>query len=423
MKKNVVIISLEEVRYDHLGCYGYTPSNTPNIDELAKSGVLFETCVASADFTPLALSSMLTGKYPYKTGVRDPYSYIQPPTIAEILKKRGYKTAGFVGNSLLGTQHGFAKGCDHFNEPVEGKTPDMTQFPGEDLKIYLGNYWVEDMMSWLENNYESPFFMWGHLHETHEGTEHELIKRGLIKEGELTDFGYYDAKINMLDEKLIGRLINTLKKLGKYEDTLLVIVGDHGTNLADHEVPPLPWRGGKVTYPQHTSMYDHDIRIALIIKDKALPEGKRVKGQVRAIDTIPTVLELCEIPTEDYGFDGESLLQPIKEGVAKGRVAYSEDLFDPRTPGAIQGLRVEEDDSIYKFMRNLTLGTEEYYDLLKDPEEKNNIIDKVDKDHLIYTRKELNKFLMTKIVGKTEDFSNQEKEKINERLRALGYIE
>jgi len=418
-KKNIIIISLDEVRPDHLSCYGYKKNNTPAIDKVAKEGVRFKTCITSSDLTPIAMGSVITGKYPNKHGMRDPYCHITGPSIAGILKENGYITAGFVGNGLLAKRHGFAEGFDFWNETSKETSWLEIQYPGGEGEeiFYEGNYWVEELFKWLKDNYKEKFFIWGHLYETHEGSEHSLLKKGLIKEGEFPEFSYYDAKIKMADEKLVGRLLTTLNDLGISEDTILVVMSDHGTNLGEHPVEPIPWRKEGKRYPQHTTMYDCDLKVAMIIKGEGLPRGKKVEGMVRSIDLVPTLLELVDISTEEYDFDGLSLLPVIERGKAKGREVYSEDLFEARGKGALQSFRTEE----FKFIRNLTLGTEEYYDLNSDPQEQNNLIEKTDKEKLIEIRKKLNAFLRTRVSeGKT--LSKKEKETIDKRLRALGYI-
>jgi len=419
-KRNIIIISLDEVRPDHLSCYGYKKISTNAIDKIAKEGVRFETCISSAEFTPIAMGSVITGKYPNKHGMRDAYSHISGPSIGGILKRNGYKTAGFVGNDIISKKHGFAEGFDFWNEASEETSWDLAGYPGaeSDEMFYDGNYWVEEFFKWLKENYKENFFIWGHFYETHEGSEHSLLEKGLIKEGELPEFGYYDAKIKMADEKLIGRLLTTLDDLGITKNTTLVVMSDHGTNLGEYPAKPIPWRKGVVIYPQHNTMHDCDLKVAMIIKGEGLPEGKIVKGMVRSIDLIPTLLELADIAVEQFDFDGNSLLPIIEKGEVRGGEVYSEDLFEPRGEGALQSLRTEK----YKFMRNLTLGIEAYFDLLNDPQEQNNIKEKVDSEKLITIRKKLNAFLKTKVTSGKE-FSQKEKEAIDQRLRALGYIE
>jgi arylsulfatase A-like enzyme len=416
-KKNIVVISLDEVRPDHLSCNGYNKINTNHIDLVAKEGVRFETCISTADFTPIAMGTVITGKYPHKHGVRDAYCHITGPSIGGILKKNGYITAGFVGNGLLAKQHGFAEGFDFWNETSKETSWLEVRYAGSDQIFYEGNYWVEEFFQWLKNNHKERFFVWGHLYETHEGSEHSLLKKGLIKEGELTEFDYYDAKIKMADEKLIGRLLKTLAELNIIDDTILVVMSDHGTNLGEHPVKPIPWRKEDKRYPQHTTMYDHDLKVAIIIKGGGLPKGKEVKGMVGSVDLVPTLLDLVGIPSEKIDFDGTSLLPAIEKGEVKGREIYSEDLFEARGEGALQSIRTD----VYKFIRNLTLGTEELYDLTKDPREMNNILNEIDKDKTIELRKKLNVFLKGS-VSQGRQFSKNVREKIDKRLRALGYI-
>jgi len=418
-KRNIIVISLDEVRPDHLSCYGYKKNFTPAIDQVAKEGVRFETCITSAEFTPIAMGSVITGKYPNKHGMRDAYSHIIGPSIGGILKRNGYKTAGFVGNDIISKKHGFAEGFDFWNEASEETSWDVAGYPGaeSDEMFYDGNYWVEEFFKWLKENYKENFFIWGHFYETHEGSEHSLLEKGLIKEGELSEFSYYDAKIKMADEKLIGRLLDTINKLSIADNTTLVVMSDHGTNLGEYPAQPIPWRKGRVMYPQHTTMHDCDLKVAMIIKGEGLPQGIVIKNMVRSIDLVPTLLDLVGISTKEYGFDGSSLLPVIEKGEIRKEV-YSEDLFEPRGEGALQSLRAEE----FKFMRNLTLNIEEYFNLIKDPQEENNIIDQQDKETIINLRKKLNAYLKTKVtVGK--EFSQKEKEAINQRLRSLGYIE
>jgi len=417
--QNIIIISLDEVRPDHLSCYGYKKISTPAIDQIASEGVKFNQCFSSADFTPIAMGSVITGKYPNKHGVRNAYSYLASPTIATILKEEGYRTAGFVGNGLLAKRHGFAQGFDFFNETSKDTSWLEIQYPnsGNDEIIYEGNYWVEEFFSWLKNNYQQKFFVWGHLYETHEGSGDSLVNRGLIKKGESPEFDYYNAKIKMADEKLVGRLISTLKELSIYDNTTIVLMSDHGTNLGEHPVKDIPWRKKGTCYPQHTTMYDHDLHVAMMIKGKDLPQGKVIQGMVRSIDLIPTLLEHIDISTQAYDFDGQSWLPLLKQDQDRNEI-YSEDLFEPRGLGALQSLRTPE----YKLMRNLTLGQESYFDLKNDPDEQKDIKENIDQEKLIKIRKKLNSYLFTKVVSQ-KGFNKGEKEVINQRLRALGYIE
>jgi len=417
--RNFIIISLDEVRPDHLSCYGYSRIKTSAIDQVASEGVLFQTCISSSDFTPVAMASVITGKYPNKHGMRDAYSHLVGPSLAKILQENGYLTAGFAGNNIMSKEHGFAEGFDFWNEASEKTSWLDFQYPGSEGEevFHVGNYWVEDFFKWLHENHKEKFFVWGHLLETHEGSERSLLERGLIKEGELSEFSYYDAKIKMADSYLVRRLLETLQKLGLAENTTIVLMSDHGTNLGEHPATSIPWRDGKV-YPQHFTMYDHDLRVVLIIKGSGLPRGKKIQGMARSVDIAPTLLNLAHISYQEYDFDGVSLLPAIASGKAEAKEVYAEDLFEARGDGALQCIRTRD----IKFIRNLTLGEEEYYDLRQDPQEQNNLIGKIDREKAIEWRKRLNAFLRDRRVS-GKSFSKQEIEKIKRRLRGLGYIE
>jgi len=419
-KRNLVLITLDEVRPDHLSCYGYQRISTNNIDKLANEGVLFENCISASDFTPICHASLLTGVYPNIHGVRDAYCVLQHITIAQILKEHGYRTAGFVGNGLLGAEHGFNAGFDYWDEPKKGEEVfEHHTYPGDTQVFLMGNWWVTRAIQWLKDNSSSNFFVWGHFYHTHEGSQHQLLQMGLIKEGELPEFEYYDAKIKLADEKVVGPIIDTIEELGLYDKTDFVIMSDHGTTLGEHPAEPIPWRKG-IIYPQHTNMWDTDLRVALIIKSENLPKSKKIKGMVRSIDVFPTLLELLGIPI-NVPTDGMSLNPIIEKGEASGLVAYAEDLFEKRGPGALQAIRTDE----YKFIRNLSEGTEALYNLEEDPGEKINIISNVwlpaERKMLREWREKMNYYLW-QTVGLKKVLSDQQRKQIETRLRALGYI-
>jgi len=420
-KKNVILMSVDEVRPDHLSCYGYKGIKTHNTDKIAEEGVLFETCISAACLTAVCMASVICATYPNKHTVRGPFSRIQSKTIAEILKECGYKTAGFVGNGLLGASHGFAAGFDHYDEPTKD-TSWGSWYPERKELFYEGNWWVDRMLEWLKKNRSSTFFIWGHYFETHEGAEQTLLRDGFIKEGELSEFSYKDAKIKYMDEKLFGELLKVFDDLKLWEDTTLIIMGDHGTNLGEHPARPVPHRPYNLIYPQHTTLYDVDLRVTLIIKDKSLPEGRRVKGMVRSVDVVPTLLDLLEIPTDKMGFDGTSLVPMIAKAKAEGFGAYAEMLYPlVEEMGCLQAFRTNK----FKFIRDLIKGTEEFYSLQDDPLEQNNLIKEVGeskKQELEDIRKKMNAYLF-ELKGEGAAFSAEEKEEIKERLRRLGYME
>lgn len=429
MSSNLILLTIDELRHDGLGCYGNQKVMTTCADSLAADGVLFEEAIATADLTPVCHASLLTGIYPNKHNIRHPFSYLRGKTLAQIMKENGYNTAGFVGVSFLGSKHGFKKGFDHYDETREGAigSENFSFLGGEEGQFTLGNWWIDRFFDWLENNYKSQFFIWGHYFYVHQGTEKFLLKERLLKEN-LADsaFFYLNPKINLMDKILLKPLFEKLKSWGIFDNTNIILTADHGSNLGEHPVARSPL--GEFYYPQHVCLYDEDIRIPLIIKARGLPQGKRIPGMVRQVDVMPTILDLMNIET-DIDFDGVSLLPYITRGRASQLVAYFEDLYEDRGPGVIQGTRSDR----YKFWRNLTKWTEELYELTIDPTEKINIINKklkTNPEFVISLRKYLNKFLTQQLVPISNDseeseykLNQKDRDIIEKRLRSLGYIE
>lgn len=420
------MITIDELRRDGLSCYGNKNASTPFTDMLAAEGVLFEDAFASADFTPICHASLLTGTDPNKHDFRYPFSYLKGTTMAEVFKNLGYKTAGFVGVSLLGSKHGFQRGFDYFEEPIEGSCgAEREDCPEENASYILGNWWIDRFFGWLENNYKDRFYIWAHYFFVHQGTERWLLEEGKLDKGVKDDFFYLNPKIELMDRALMKPLIEKLHAWSIYDNTNIVFLADHGSNLGEHPVAPAPNFG--FLHPQHVQLYDEDISIPLIIKAKGLPKGKRIPGLVRQIDVMPTILDIMGIKA-DICFDGISLRSFIDTGRAEGLTAYFEDLFYLRGPGALQGMRTDK----YKYWRNLTTWKEELYDIEIDPGELNNVIEDMVKskpDMVISMRNHLNDHLIMKPVnssGKSGDeyrLTQNDRKIIEERLRSLGYIE
>jgi len=389
---------------------------------MAENGVLFENCIAASNLTPVCHAALLTGMNPPHNGVRSPYSYLEAQPVADILKEEGYRTAGFVGSGILGSRHGFARGFDTFYEPTKEEAAEILSWANDpehkDMGFPLGGWWIDQMSTWIGENQDTNFFVFAHFYHTHEGMGESLVHDGRIEEGRLAEFDYLDAKIELADEKIVGTVIQRLKEYNLMEDTIVVLSSDHGTNLGEHGADPVPWRLDQL-YPQHRSLYHHDIRVLTIIKGLDIQPGTRVKGIVRHIDVLPTLLENMGIRAHEE-LDGVDLTAFIKAGEAKDLIAYSEALYDMRPPGAIQALYSES----YKFIRNLTKGVEEFFRLKTDPGETINMIHDVSDEErkmLIEWRREMNKMLL---VGENKKrFSETEEKEIEGRLRMMGYIE
>jgi len=384
--KNVILITMDAVRPDHLSCYGYDKIETKAIDEIAKEGLVFRNVIATSCLTPVAHASILSGKNPDKTGVRDPFSKVQTRLISNILKENGYTTAGFTGIDFLSRRVGFDTGFDVFDEPTDETAWKKKTYKsdGRVLDSVWGNWWIPKMLDFIEKNKSIPFFIWGHYFNVHFHAEKQMLKDGKLKKGVLSDNAYYDAKMVYMDENLFKPMIKTLKDNGLRDDTTIVITSDHGESF-------------QYDYPQHRTLYDSDLKIPLIIKDKDLPHHY-INKTARSIDIVPTLIKLLDIKTNEK-FDGKDLCWNAIFDF-DNVIAYSEELFPHRGPGILQSIRTDDVKVIY----NRSKDTVEVYNLRNDPEEKHNILDE--------TYESMKNTLTTK-----------EEHKIKERLKRLGYIE
>jgi len=408
---NVIIITMDAVRPDHLGCYGYKKIKTPNIDEISKNGVTFENCITVSCLTPVSIASIFTGTYPNKHSVRNPFGFVNSTTLTQILKEKNYKTAGFVGISFLSSRHNFNMGFDSFNEPTEKNYWHKVRYSnpkdGSEIDTFWGNWWVDNLLEWIERNHNNKFFVWGHYFECHVPAHRWLLNKGLIKEGELSEWDYYDAEIQCMDKNLFGPLINMLKKHDLWDDITLVVMSDHGETFDEHS--------HKRSWRQHQSLYNTDLKIPLIIKNKKLGSGIRIKDMVRSIDVLPTILSILDIDV-NLKIDGVDLLPIMKNEEYQVNTAYSEELYELRGYGILQAVQ----DGRFKLIRNNTLQEEEFYDIENDPEEKRNIISSGD-SKIAEFRKIINGML--KKTGNTINFTEKDKKEIESKLQILGYID
>jgi len=409
-KENAILITMDTVRPDHLSCYGYNKIETKGIDLIAKEGVQFKNCIAQSCLTPTSHASMLTGQNPDKTKFRDPFCKVKSKMISEILKDVGYKTAGFVGIDFLSKKHGFAKGFDVFDEPTDETSWNTKKYKRGKLEMDTnwGNWWVERMLDWIKENHSNNFFIWGHYFEVHFLAEKRLLFENKIERGKLSDWAYYDAKIKYMDEWLIQGMIKTLKNLGIWNNTSIIITSDHGETLGTRQPT---WETFYFDYPQHKTMYECDLKIPLIIKSRKL-KRTIIDHTVRGIDIVPTLVDLLDIKSEE-DFDGKSLLSLIRREKFPELIAYSEELFKNRGPGSLQSVRIPK----YKLIKNTTKNIEEFYDIQKDPEEKTNIIETSDPKEKVVIQQF--REIMNKMQGEYESRVTFTKEEETEKEKRM----
>jgi tetratricopeptide (TPR) repeat protein len=354
----VVLITIDTVRADHVGCYGYQQGHTPNLDSLAREGVLFRTVVASVPLTFPSHCSILTGSYPPEHGVRDNLGYTlgdSPPTLAALLKQNGYSTAAFVGAAVLEARRGLNRGFDTYASPFQRKMgrdnpmvlnlQDLRR-PAEDV--------VADALHWMNAqpaHSPRPFFVWIHLYDPHTPYDMPARFRAMVHKP-------YDGEIAYADYAM-GKFLDYLKQHSLYDSTLIVAASDHGESFGEH---------GEYTHGYF--LYDTTLLVPLIIKPprRAAIAPRRIGPPVRTIDIAPTVLQFLGIPASP-GMQGAGLLSLIlgKTASSTTGIAYAESFY-PTQYGS-SGLRTLRTGR-YKYV---DAPKPELYNLVADSQELHNL--------------------------------------------------
>ncbi|MBU0637656.1 MAG: sulfatase-like hydrolase/transferase [Planctomycetes bacterium] len=347
---NVLLITLDTTRPDHLGCYGYEQAQTPTIDSLLTCGVRFDDAVTSVPTTLASHATLLTGLYPPTTGVRDNGHYSLAPgfvTLAEVLKGAGYDTAAFVSSFVLDRRFGLAQGFDVYDFEV---ARDGQRGPASLEHERRAHDVTSSAIGWLRARGDSgsarPFFAWVHYFDPHHPYDSPLASTGAYGNNP------YDAEIAFVDLH-VKRLLGLITEQGLRERTLVVLVSDHGEGLSEH---------GEDLHG--IFVYESALRVALILSNPRLfSAGYRVDDRVvGTVDVLPTVLELLGLPAPAL-CDGQSLL--LRD--TPERAIYIETVY-PLNMGcsALRGLRRHGD-------KYIEAPRPEYYDLRSDPAELANI--------------------------------------------------
>ena len=331
---NVILISIDSLRPDHLGCYGHAAPTSPNIDALARQGTRFDRAHSSTTWTLPAHLSLLTGLPDSLHGVvwdRVPLDS-QRKLLAEQFQAAGYATAGFYGGPYLHESFGFGRGFDRYvncgaqpmrniHQPAEVA---LREFEQESHRVRTADRIEQAAERFLDKQSERPFFLFLHHWDVHydfnapdEYVEQfagdysgQLSMRDFIRNPEINpemapaDREYllacYDAEIRWVDHQ-IGRLLRKLSELEIEQRTYLVITSDHGEQFFEHG------RKG-----HRLDLYDETLRIPLVVRGPGIQAGNVVQHQARIFDVMPTLLDLTGLPEvpDVYGVS----LRPLLEG-------------------------------------------------------------------------------------------------------------
>ena len=357
---NVILISLDTLRADHMGCLGYHRDTSPGMDRWAKKVTFFKNCIANSSWTLPSHLSIFTSLYPQEVGVEAcaNVEHINRsrlaegiPTMATYLKFAGYKTCAITGGGYISAVFGFDRGFQVYKE-----------YPGrKNIKLD-----VNEALEFIQKNRDYKFFLFLHTFEIHAPYRRRHYKPlgTSNKERIIAD---YDSGIRYSDRQ-VSRFLKRLKKLGLYEKSVIIITSDHGERF-DHITEK-----SKFGTHGHT-LYDSVLRVPLLIGGvEDFSGGKVIDAIVSGVDIMPTVLDYLDIDYPSNYLRGRSLLPLLNENNENNRRAYSANILGGKRD--LESLRSIE----YKLIRHFDVksGDElknlaEFYNLIEDRGEEHNI--------------------------------------------------
>ncbi len=428
---NIVLITIDTLRADHLSCYGYERNTSPNIDKIAEEGIIYKSAIAPCSWTAPSMASLFTSLYPINHGVRQGIFYKpketkhiladELTTLAEILKAHGYTTFGVSTNMQLNKKRGFAKGFDYFKCQYK-----QAFAPSVNKTIFS---WEAKIKS------SNKFFLWAHYMDPH-GPYHarppwyaqytSKTSTRLALSGKNTDeikeyipilkkdpqalsnlIAIYDSEINFVDY-YIGKLFQRLKL---DNNTLIIITADHGEEFFEHD-----------QFTHGHNLFQETIRIPLIVKLPGNSQKKVVERLVNLVDIMPTITELLNIIPPEQTL-GKSLLKREGALFEIKKAVYSEDApeYTFSELDYMSTLKIIMTPE-WKYIYDYNNKTGQLYNLKSDPSELNNLIDKetTKADQL---KKQLFKWVSNSKRYYSKGHSLQPTPEEIERLKALGYIE
>ncbi|UCC22580.1 MAG: sulfatase [Planctomycetota bacterium] len=417
-RPNIILISIDTLRWDHLGCYGYERNTTPNIDEFAKESLFFEDAYSPWPVTVPALNSMMTGCLISNEPGEDITSYYCETTyLAEILTRLGYYTVGFTDHSVLGSK---TRGRNEWYVVRRGFSTFLNF--GKGRKGVTSDVLTRNAITWLSKNHKDSFFLWVHYFDPHHNYNPLPEYEGLfgfsekdcgriynpmdileVREIEESLTGkeieclmcLYDSEIFYTDMH-IGRLLDKIKELKLWEDSVIIITADHGEEFKERE------RVG-----HGTSVYNEVIRVPLMVK---IPD--RAPGIIRG-----------NIGTEE-------VFNIVWDLVSNKEMKLNDEDIISRTHPSSRAEKPDANDFTivsgdYKYICNPETGNEEFYALREDVSEQNNLLaDSAYEGKKLELKQKLASWLReNKVdVGGSSKESLESREELDRQLKALGYV-
>jgi arylsulfatase A-like enzyme len=411
---SVLLITIDTLRADHLGCYGYFRDTSPSIDRLAAEGLLFERAVAPMSITLPSHTSIMTATYPPSHGVWSNLNYFKTPIktsdsfrlAAQIFQEAGYRTAGFASASPVSAATGLSGGFDVFEAP-----------PQSDRRVeYDARHTVDRARRWLKKA-EPPFFLWVHLFDPHRPYSpppgfvqtfrttpavHEHLEQIQVpkrRRDEAADvFSRYDGEISYTDYQL-GRLFRLLRDRGLWDETVVVFTADHGEGLYQHDMLT------------HGELWLEQLLVPLIFKIPGGPAGRR-SDLASLIDVLPTITAAVGLDVPPEQLDGIDLVSERRSSALAARQTREE----RRTSYALITERWK-----YVFFPESD-GPERLFDLVHDPYEIENVVAR-HPDVAAALRREAEDVVARAEARAPLEHQLEIPEEAREKLRMLGYVE
>ena len=391
---NVLLVTLDTTRADRIGCYGYQAAVTPALDDLAERGMLFERAYAPAPQTLPSHATMFTGLNPPEHSLHINGATLDKaiPTLATVLAQEGYQTAAFVAAPILDSTCGLGQGFQTYDDDLTQGEKSQTKY----MQLRSGRQIVDAALAWLSPRNTKPFFCWCHLFDPHEPRQAHPREFGATFR-ERT----YDAEIAYADLH-VGRLLEFLRKQGLENQTLVIVVGDHGEGLGEHGED------------EHGYMiYNSTMRVPLVLScPPIIPSRRRSAEPVALVDLLPTVLDCLGMPIPEE-LSGQSLKPAFRGDPLEPRDCYGETDVPYWEAGwsPLRSITTEQ----WKYIRTTR---PELFDLLQDPDEQHNLADQFP-DQLKRMEESLSDLeqQMVRREGKQAALSD---EKLR-ALRSLGY--
>lgn len=437
---NIILISLDTLRADHLGCYGYPRETSPAIDALAEDSALFLNTYSSSPWTLPSHASLLTSLQALRHMVHYENEKMDSSlvTLADLLRQEGFFCSAFTGGGFVNAVYGFSKGFDSYGQSTQG-------IHQKDAAEWI----CGSVCDWIDDHKDRDFFLFIHTYQPHNPfsspppyntmfleeddrwNEIDMLEYIGGKKGIFTELpekerkniiNLYDGEIRYTDERLVEPLMRKLKETGLYDRSTIILTSDHGEEFFDHG----GWEHG------HT-LYDELLKVPLIIK---LPDSefakKRIPTIVRLIDIMPTVLDNLGIGGSGLDLDGKSLLPILrgKESADRTFLAYKADnILESHVP---QKISMNEKKTKLILNRQYTPEQREFfdspppgsasvelYDLSESPDEKINIAQ--EKPRIAGRLVRLINDMYEKIKDRKSERADIDKELL-EQLKALGYL-